>query len=96
MMRAPCEERYRKILPFIRSELARVLVIEYHLSQRDVAKILGVTEAAVSQYLKGKRGKYRDSHVEKAVRKVAERIVKRKETLPFCILCKELTPRIQE
>ncbi len=96
MMRAPCEERYRKILPFVRSELARVLVTEYHLSQKKVAEILGVTEAAVSQYLKGKRGKYKDHRVEKAIRKVAKKIVEGDDSLPFCILCREINLQTQE
>jgi predicted transcriptional regulator len=95
-MRAPCEERYRKILPFVRRELARVLVTEYHLSQKKVAEILGVTEAAVSQYLKGKRGKYEDYRVEKTIRKVAKKIIEGEDSLPFCILCREITLQTQE
>jgi len=44
------------IIPAIRRELAKALVNE-KISQRDVSKLLGITEAAVSQYLKAKRAK---------------------------------------
>jgi uncharacterized protein len=43
------------IIPALRRELARVFVEEYNLSQKEVAGLLGVTEAAISQYKKSKR-----------------------------------------
>ena len=43
------------IIPAVRRELARQM-ITLGLSQRDVAKRLRVTDAAVSQYLSNKRG----------------------------------------
>jgi uncharacterized protein len=45
------------LLPALRSELAKILVSEHKLSQKDTANILGITESAISQYLKSKRGK---------------------------------------
>ena len=45
------------VLPAIRRELAKTLVKKHKHSQKEVAEFLGVTEAAVSQYLKSKRGK---------------------------------------
>jgi predicted transcriptional regulator len=36
--------------------LARELVQKHHLSQAEVARRFGVTDAAISQYLKAKRG----------------------------------------
>lgn len=45
------------LIPALRRELAKVLVKEHNLTQKKVADILGVTEAAVSQYMKSKRGK---------------------------------------
>lgn len=44
------------VLPTIRRELARAM-IKKGVMQKDVAKILGVTEASISHYLKDKRGK---------------------------------------
>jgi uncharacterized protein len=45
------------LIPALRRELSKILVKEHNLTQRKVAEILGVTEAAVSQYMKSKRGK---------------------------------------
>ena len=45
------------ILPALRKEFTEVLSIQHKMKQKDIAKILGVTEAAISQYRKNKRGK---------------------------------------
>ena len=55
-MKLPCELIVWYILPNIRRELARSLVEDLKLTQRDAAGKLGLTESAVSQYLKSKRG----------------------------------------
>ena len=52
----PSEIQVWYLLPVIRKELARVLVKEEGLSQKDTARLLGVTAAAISQYFKEKRG----------------------------------------
>ncbi len=43
------------VLPLIRKELAMAMKKE-GLGQKEIAKLLGVTEAAVSQYVNNKRG----------------------------------------
>lgn len=53
----PQEIEVRYILPAIRRELARIFIEEHKLSQKEAAKILGLTEAAVSQYQHSKRAK---------------------------------------
>ena len=45
------------LIPALRRELSKILIKEHKLTQRKVAEILGVTEAAISQYIKSKRGK---------------------------------------
>lgn len=55
-MKTPCELIVWYVLPCIRRELAFYLVNEYNLTQTQTAKKLGVTDAAVSQYMKAKRG----------------------------------------
>ncbi len=55
-MKIPCELIVWYVLPSIRRELARELVQKHHLSQAEVARKFGVTDAAISQYLKAKRG----------------------------------------
>lgn len=59
----PCEIAAKKIVPSIKANLARKLK-KKGLKQKEIAKVLGVTNAAVSQYLSGKRavkniGKYK-------------------------------------
>ena len=52
----PQEIEVRYIIPAIRGKIARVLIDEGKLSQKEAAKLLGLTEAAISQYVHGKRG----------------------------------------
>ncbi len=53
----PQEIEVRYILPAIRREFAKILVEEKKKSQKETAKLLDITEAAVSQYLNSKRAK---------------------------------------
>ena len=53
----PQEIEVRYILPAIRRELARIFIQEHKLSQKEAAQVLGLTEAAVSQYQHSKRAK---------------------------------------
>jgi len=55
-MKTPCEIVVWYVLPTIRRELARELVETYGFKQSRVASMFGVTDAAISQYLKNKRG----------------------------------------
>lgn len=42
--------------------MARELVLKHRMKQKEAAKLLGVTDAAVSQYLSEKRATKRDLH----------------------------------
>ncbi|MFH1587958.1 MAG: XRE family transcriptional regulator [Candidatus Diapherotrites archaeon] len=53
----PCEMIGWIILPAIRKELVIYLVNEKNLPRKEVSEMLDLTPAALSQYLKGKRGK---------------------------------------
>lgn len=55
-MKTPCEIVVWYVLPTIRREIAKELVTAYRMKQVDVGQIFGVTDAAISQYLKKKRG----------------------------------------
>ena len=56
LMKIPCELVVWYVLPTIRREVARELVNTHGMSQAEVARKFGVTDAAISQYLKKKRG----------------------------------------
>ena len=51
-----CDTMVRNLLPPMRAEMVFRLVQRQGLSQSDAAKRLGVTRAAVSQYMSRKRG----------------------------------------
>ena len=55
-MKMDCEIAVWNVLPVIRRELACTLVEEYGMKQTEVARRFGLTEAAISQYMKRKRG----------------------------------------
>ena len=55
-MKIPCEIIVWYVLPIVRREVANELVNVHHMSQAEVARKFGVTDAAISQYLKKKRG----------------------------------------
>lgn len=55
-MKPPCEIVVNRMLPRIRAEIVRILTQEYDMKQIEVSKRLGITQAAVSQYLSSTRG----------------------------------------
>ncbi len=56
-MRLPSELEAIAVIPALRSMLARELVCNGRMNQSQVASLLGVTQAAVSNYITGSRGK---------------------------------------
>ena len=88
----PCEIATWYILPVIRKELAILLVKNHGMSQKKTASMLGVTDAAISQYLSKKRGKANFYKIDEGIfEKAAYNIttgasVKRE----ICKLCKFL------
>ncbi len=54
--RPPCEIVVSKILPSIRSEVVGILSNTYGMRQIEIAEIMGITQASVSQYLNASRG----------------------------------------
>ena len=65
------------LIPAIRRELANLFISEFNLNQKQVSKILGITEGAVSQYLSSKRGnelKFNKKEIEE-IKKTAKKII---------------------
>jgi len=72
----PQEIEVRYIIPSIRKELAKALVAKDY-KQKEVAQLLEITPAAISQYMKEKRGTINfDSVLLKDIKKSADLIVK--------------------
>lgn len=92
-IRMPQELEVWYIIPAIRREFAKVM-LDKGLSQKKIAETLGVTEAAVSQYMKSKRAadvEFKESVTEE-IKNSVDKIVQGgnmvKETQKICDLCK--------
>ena len=71
------------LIPALRKELAGILIRDYSLTQKKAAEILGITDAAISQYLSSKRGneiKFSKDEIEK-IKKTAKEIATNKEDI---------------
>ena len=55
-MLLPAEIETKTSVPALRALVAKRLIKEYNFSQKDTAKLIGVTQAAISNYLRGTRG----------------------------------------
>ena len=55
-MLLPSEIEAKSLIPAVRAILAKKLIKEYSLKEEDIAKDLGITQAAVSNYVRGTRG----------------------------------------
>lgn len=100
MQRTPCEYMIWNGIPAIRKELAEAMIKQFGLSQREAAEKLGLTPAAVCQYLSKKRGKNDtfDQTIVKEITISAERLMKSDgsdvviETCRICRLIQKSKP----
>ena len=82
-------------LPVIRKEIAESMITNYDLTQKAAAQKLGITPAAVCQYLSNKRGKIKilDEEILGEIKISAERIIKNNNVTIItetCRICKIL------
>ncbi len=100
-MRPPCESIVTVVLPAFRSLVARELIERLNLSQVEAARRLGITQAAISQYLSQKRGSHLVSELESvpairsAVLKLADNIAAARSSpvedmMVICNVCEVL------
>ena len=93
-MKTPCEVIVWDVLPGIRAALAEELV-KNGLSQKEASKMLGITPAAVSQYVSKKRGykiDFKDA-VKDEIKKLANDIIQNRVdnlVLKICDICMKL------
>ncbi len=87
----PDELAAKSVIPAIRAIVVRRLVEEHGMTQQQAARLLGVTQPAVSKYLHHKRGVAIDLSEIKEVERAAAQIVTMlliKETRPVQIMTK--------
>jgi len=98
-MKPPCIVMVQFILPALRVLVTRELVEKYGLKQTEVARRMGITPAAVTQYLKSVRGGSAVKRVEdlrevcEAASKIAEDLINPKATVESTLeeICKICT-----
>ena len=98
MRRTTCEYMMWNGLPVIRKEIAESMIQDFGLSQKEAAEKLGVTPAAVCQYLSHKRGKAEisDKIVLKEIKASAHNIINNgdEHIIPeTCRICKLMRSR---
>ena len=55
-MLLPAEIESRSLIPALRAILAKDLANKHHIREDEISKMLGVTQAAISNYIRGTRG----------------------------------------
>jgi uncharacterized protein len=55
-MLLPSEIEAKSLIPAVRAIIAKKLIRDYSLKEENIASVLGITQAAVSNYVRGTRG----------------------------------------
>jgi len=95
MKRTTCEYMMWNGLPVIRKEIAESMINDFGLSQKETARRLGITPAAVCQYVSRKRGRINivDELILKEIKTSAQSIIDNgggSVILETCRICKIL------
>lgn len=99
VMLIPCEVAVKCVLPAVRAMTARELIMKHKLKQVDVAKLLGISQPAISLYFRKKRGKAINLEYESDVVALIENFAASlaKDDLPpkdfivaFCEICRTI------
>ncbi|OYT51994.1 MAG: hypothetical protein B6U73_00745 [Desulfurococcales archaeon ex4484_204] len=100
MKKPPCEWKVKELVPLLRAVLAYIMIRERGMSIYQTSKVLGVTPAAISNYLSAKRSKIElvnefisneelHSEFSKWVEKLLAEEIEAGEVL--CLLCRKVT-----
>lgn len=81
LMLTPYEVIAKASLPAIRCLLARELIYRYNYTQKEVAKLMNVTQATISYYLSLERGKYtkilENTYIMRMIQDLARKLANR-------------------
>jgi len=100
MKRPPCEWKVRELIPMLRACLAIIMIKEFGLSIYQTSKLLGVTPAAISNYLTAKRSRedavakvLSDEDSLQLLREYAKKLIDNDMEAGdgLCILCKKFS-----
>jgi predicted transcriptional regulator len=99
MSKAPCEIAIYQTIPMIRKEIACCMIHDYGLKQIEVAKLLGLTPAAVSYYKCNKRAQEKISNqsILEEIKLSTKRIIKKGNKIvesEICRICKLINKNI--
>jgi len=99
-MKPYCEIVVQNLLPTMRALIAKELIEKYKFTQQDAASKLGLTQSAISQYLRNLRGSKvkilkKDAKVQKEIENFASKLASGKldssnAIEPFCNICKNI------
>ncbi|MFQ5970134.1 MAG: transcriptional regulator [Nitrososphaerales archaeon] len=80
------------MIPAVRSIIAQQLIKNYRFSQTDAAKLLGVTQPAINNYMSGNRAKIdivrklkRDKQIMSRINKIAKSLNDSQDFTPRCM-----------
>jgi predicted transcriptional regulator len=76
-MISPYEIVSKSAFPALRAMVARRLQLDYHMTQQQVAQVLGITQASVSNYTRKTRGMMVNFESDPTVAKAADSIARR-------------------
>ena len=85
----------RRLLPAMRAEMVYRLVNERGISQSEVSKRLGVSRAAISQYMNRKRGCNREEFPENldlVIERWVSAVASGKGGITLCDICRSTDP----
>jgi len=98
-MLVPCEISVKCVLPAIRAMIAKELMTKYALKQAEAAKLLGVSQPAISLYHRQIRGSAidleNDAEILKLIQNLAASLAEggltHKDFIPrFCEICRTI------
>ncbi len=98
-MSIPCEVAVKCVLPSVRALLAKELVTGHRMNQAEAAKLIGVSQPAISLYSRKIRGKAldleTDAEIQKSVEDLADFLIlhgfsHQEFTLRLCGICRTI------
>lgn len=74
IMLVPCEVAVKCVLPVVRAMIAKELMMKHKLKQVETAKLLGISQPAISLYFRERRGKAIDLENESDIALLIENL----------------------